>query len=265
MLDLTHPVVMGILNITPDSFYDGSLYPTLNDQIRQVEKMVTEGAAIIDIGAVSTRPGSVPVDEQEEWNRLLPVIIAVKRFFPDILISIDTFRSAVARIAIEHGVGMINDIYGGSFDENMIKTIQTENVPFVIMHMQGTPETMQDNPQYLDVVEEVRSFFIQQAALFGTGKDKIILDPGFGFGKSTEDNFRLLSGLDRFKSLGYPILAGVSRKSMINRVLKTKPSEALNGTTVANTVALMKGANIIRVHDVKEAMEAIQLVSMLDN
>jgi dihydropteroate synthase len=265
ILDLSHPVVMGILNITPDSFYDGGNYPALNDQVKQVEKMVTEGAAIIDIGAVSTRPGAAPVDEQEELKRLLPVIVAVKRFFPDTILSIDTFRSPVAKIAVEHGAGMINDIYGGSFDGEMIEYIKSANVSYVIMHMQGTPETMQINPDYRDVVDDVLSFFIQQATLFGTGMDKIVLDPGFGFGKSPEHNFRLLSGLERFKALGFPIMAGISRKSMINKILRLQPSDALNGTTVLNTIALMKGADILRVHDVKEAMEVIRLVGMLDN
>jgi dihydropteroate synthase len=177
-------------------------------------------------------------------------------------LSVDTFRSTVAAIAIENGAGMINDIYGGRFDEKIIETVTSHNIPYVMMHMQGTPQTMQVDPQYTDVVKDITGFFTRQLALFPSGYNQIILDPGFGFGKKIEHNFLLLSRLDEMKKLGYPLMAGLSRKSMINKVLHTKPIEALNGTTVLNTIALLKGINILRVHDVKEAIEAIKLVAM---
>jgi dihydropteroate synthase len=263
LLDLSRPVVMGILNITPDSFYDGGYYPSVPDQLKQVEKMLNEGAAIIDIGAISTRPGAGFVDEEEETRRLLPVLSAIKKNFPDTIVSVDTFRSAVAKKVIEYGAGMINDIYGGRYDPDMIRTIQTAGIPFVMMHMQGDPENMQDSPRYHDIVEEVTTFFGEQILKFHKGFSKFILDPGFGFGKTTEHNFQILHSLQTLKNLGFPLMAGFSRKSMINRVIHTKPSEALNGTTVLNTIALMKGADILRVHDVKEAVQAIALVSSM--
>ena len=262
MLDITRPVVMGILNVTPDSFYDGGAHISVSDQLKQVEKMLKEGAFIIDIGAVSTRPGARPVDEKLEITRLLPILTVISKYFPSCILSVDTFRSAVATIAIENGAGMINDIYGGRFDEKIMETITSHDIPYVMMHMQGTPQTMQVDPHYTDVIKDITGFFTQQLALFPSGYNQIILDPGFGFGKKIEHNFQILSRLGELKKLGYPLLAGLSRKSMINKVLHTKPIEALNGTTVLNTIALLKGINILRVHDVKEAMEAIKLVAM---
>jgi dihydropteroate synthase len=262
MLDLTNPVVMGILNVTPDSFYDGGSHTSVGDQLKQVEKMLREGASIIDIGAVSTRPGAKLVDESLEIKRLLPILTVISKYFPSCILSVDTFHTAVARVAIDNGAGIINDIYGGSFDENMAGTVASHHVAYVMMHMQGTPQTMQIDPQYDDVVKEITGFFSRQLALFPPGYNQVILDPGFGFGKKTEHNFQILSRLEDFKKLGYPLLAGFSRKSMINKILHTKPVEALNGTTVLNTIALMKGVDILRVHDVKQAMEAIKLVAM---
>jgi dihydropteroate synthase len=260
-LDLSHPVVMGILNMTPDSFYDGGHYPTIPDQLARVEKMLNEGAAVIDIGAISTRPGAGFVDEEEEVRRLLPSLTAIKKHFPGTIISVDTFRSIVAKIVIENGAGMINDIYGGRYDLKMIETIQTTGIPYIMMHMQGDPVNMQVSPHYQDIVEEITAFFLEQTGKFKSGFRQIILDPGFGFGKSTEHNFQLLDAFQTFKTMGFPLMAGLSRKSMINRVIHTKPSDALNGTTVLNTIALMKGADILRVHDVREAVQAIALVS----
>jgi len=263
ILDLSHPVVMGILNITPDSFYDGGYYPSIPDQLSQAEKMLNEGASIIDIGAISTRPGAGFVDEEEEISRLLPILTAIKNHFPDTIVSVDTFRSSVAKIVIENGAGMINDICGGRYDLNMIGTIQSAKIPYIMMHMQGDPGNMQVSPHYQNIVEDITSFFREQIGKFQNGFSQIILDPGFGFGKTVEHNFQLLHEFQTFKTMGFRLMAGLSRKSMINRVIYTKPSEALNGTTVLNTIALMKGADILRVHDVREAVQAITLVSSI--
>jgi dihydropteroate synthase len=251
---------MGILNITPDSFYDGGVYLTLINQLKQVDKMISEGAVIIDIGANSTRPGAIPVDEEQELARLLPSLVAIRGHFSEVVISVDTYRSSVAKAAIEHGAMMINDIYGGRFDGTMFDLVAGHNIPYIMMHMQGTPDNMQINPHYKDVVAEVHEFFRSRLALFPSGFSQVVLDTGFGFGKTVENNFRLLQQFDSFRSFGFPLLAGLSRKSMINRVLQIKPQEALNGSTVLNTIALLKGADILRVHDVKEAVEAIRLV-----
>lgn len=262
-LELTKPVVMGILNITPDSFYDGGSYVTQAAQLKQTEKMLSEGASIIDIGAVSTRPGAASVTEKEELERLLPALKTLKSYFPNTIFSIDTHFSKVAKASIDNGAGMINDIFGGRFDEKIIRVAIKANVPFILMHMQGVPADMQINPHYKDVVLEVTDFFRRQISLFPKSYRQIILDPGFGFGKSVEHNYRLLALFETFRDFGYPVMAGVSRKSMINRVLQIQPAGALNGTTVLNTIALMKGADILRVHDVGEAMQAIKLVQEL--
>ena len=253
---------MGILNVTPDSFYDGGKYSSETDIIAQTEKMLNEGAAIIDIGAISTRPGAKLLSEDEEWLRLEPILKLLISHFPDAVFSVDTFRSKIADMAIKEGVQIVNDISAGTFDSQMPETISRQKVPYIMMHMQGTPQTMQLNPQYNDVVSEVKSFFEKQLLKFKNAgvTENIILDPGFGFGKTMEHNYQLLSNLKTFKDLGYPVLVGLSRKSMINKVLKTKPEEALNGTTVLNTIALMNSADILRVHDVKEARQAIELV-----
>ena len=264
-LDLSKPVVMGVLNLTPDSFYDGGKIIGLNNAIQLAGKMIEEGAAIIDIGAVSTKPNAMDVSVEEEWARLKDVLKELRVNYPDAILSVDTYRASIARRAAGFGADMINDISGGQFDERMFETIAELGLPYVMMHIQGTPTTMQQNPVYNDVVEEVSEFFkIQLSKLASLGTtENIILDPGFGFGKTVEHNYELLQRFSEFKKLGYPLLAGLSRKSMINKVLEIQAEDALNGTTVLNTTALLNGANILRVHDVKEAVEAVKLVGKL--
>lgn len=265
LLTFEKPLIMGILNVTPDSFYDGGNFNSEEKIIAQVGKMLEHGANIIDIGAVSTKPGSKSVTETEEINRLIPVIKLVRKNFPDCIISADTFRSEVAIMAVHSGANIINDIYGGTFDDKMFTTIAALHVPYILMHMQGTPETMQQNPQYSDVFKEVMFFFSEQISkLRAAGVCDIIIDPGFGFGKTVEHNYTILHHLDKFSFFECPILTGFSRKSMINKVINTKPEDALNGTSVLNTVALMKGANILRVHDVKPAVEAVKIIEELN-
>jgi dihydropteroate synthase len=253
---------MGILNVTPDSFYDGGMYHSEKDLLMHVDKMINEGATIIDIGAISTKPGAEEISEEQELEKLLQTLNLIVNHFPDTIISVDTYRSKIAKSVLENGAHIINDISGGTFDNNMFSVIAEYNSPYIMMHIQGTPKDMQKNPQYKNVVAEIKLFFEQQLSKLnklGITKN-IILDPGFGFGKTLEHNYKLLKHLKSFEDLGYPILAGVSRKSMINKVLKSNPQKALNGTTVLNTIALINAANILRVHDVKEAMEAINLV-----
>jgi dihydropteroate synthase len=260
------PLVMGILNSTPDSFFDGGKYTTEEDWILRAEQMIDEGADIIDIGACSTRPGAKDVSETEESERLIPVIRSVRKNFPEILISVDTFRASIAEKAVEAGASMINDISGGTMDEKMFATVAKLQVPYVLMHIQGRPQTMQLNPHYENVTQEVYDYFEEKInALKKLGFDKIILDPGFGFGKNVEHNFQLLKNLEKFQSFDFPILVGFSRKSMINKVLNTKPENALNGTTILNTIAIEKGATILRVHDVKEAKEVVKMCTQLHN
>jgi len=226
--------------------------------------MILDGADIIDLGAVSSRPGSAPPDAGEEIARLLPALKQIRKSFPDIVLSTDTYRSETARVALENGADMINDISGGVLDDHMFDLIARVQAPYVLMHMKGNPLVMQVNPEYEDVVEEVRQFFIRQTETLKTRDfNKIILDPGFGFGKTIAHNYQLLNRLSVFKDLGYPLMVGISRKSMIYHVLECKPWDALNGSTVLNTVALLQGADILRVHDVKEARETIRLVSEL--
>jgi dihydropteroate synthase len=262
ILDLTAPVVMGVLNLTPDSFYDGGRSEGLENAIRRAGKMIEEGAAVIDIGAVSTKPNAQEVSEEEEWGRLKAVLKDLRKRFPDTVLSVDTYRASIANRAADLGVDMINDISGGRFDELMFETVAEIKLPYVMMHIQGTPATMQQNPVYNDVADEVNEFLKNQISkLAGLGvTENIILDPGFGFGKTVEHNYELLRRFSEFKNLGYPLLAGLSRKSMINKVLEINPEQALNGTSVLNTIALLNGANILRVHDVKEAVEAVKLV-----
>jgi dihydropteroate synthase len=253
---------MGILNLSPDSFYAGSRY--LNDDvfISEVEKMLDCGASILDIGAMSTRPGSKAISEKEEISKLIPALTIIKQKFPDAIISVDTYRSSVSKIAVDNGADIINDISGGTMDKKMFETIAELDVPYVLMHIQGTPETMQINPVYNDVVKEILDFLVKRTKmLIQLGVKDIIVDPGFGFGKSLKDNYCLLHHLDRFIITETPLLVGLSRKSFINKVLNTSPEQALNGTTVLNTIALLKGADILRVHDVKEAVETIKLVN----
>ena len=261
IIKFNKPLIMSIVNITPDSFYDGGKYDSESDVLKDVEEKINSGANIIDIGASSTRPNSDEITEKEEWQRLKGILISVRANFPDILLSVDTYRASVAKKSAEHGIDIINDISGGNLDSLMFKTVADLNIPYILMHIQGTPKTMQKNPKYLNVVEEVKKDFESKITqLINLGFNKIILDPGFGFGKSLENNYQLLKSLNIFSSFNYPVLAGVSRKSMINRVIGTNPVTALNGTTVLNTIALQNGASILRVHDAFEAKQAIELV-----
>ena len=263
LIDLTTPKVMGILNITPDSFYDGGRHHTVSEALVQAERLLTEGADIVDIGAYSSRPGAADVSPDEETNRLLPVIEAITDRFPETVLSIDTFRASVARTAISAGAHIINDISGGTLDSQMFTTVAELQVPYILMHMRGTPDTMQQLTDYPDndVTGAVSLFFGRQVAtLRQLGVRDIILDPGFGFAKTLEQNYELLHRLETLHQHELPILGGISRKSMIYRKLGIPAEEALNGTTVLKTVLLMKGVLILRVHDVKAAREAITLL-----
>jgi len=263
LIDLSIPKVMGILNTTPDSFFDGGKYKEETILLNQVEKMLTDGATFIDIGAYSSKPGANFVSEEEELNRLLPVIELVLTKFPETILSIDTFRSHVAEKAIENGAAIVNDISAGILDEKMLETVAQLQVPYIMMHMKGNPQTMQSLANYEDVVKEVMFYFserVQKARSFGL--NDIIIDPGFGFAKTLEHNYEVLQKLEYFSFLELPMLVGVSRKSMIYKLLECTPNEALNGTTVLNVLALQKGASILRVHDVKEAIECVKLIEM---
>lgn len=266
LLSLDEPVVMGILNVTPDSFFDGGRYNSTDDALRQAERMLEEGAAIIDIGGMSSRPGSELIGVEEELQRVLPPIEAVASTFPETIISIDTVRSQVARQAVEAGASIVNDISAAAFDEALYPTVAELGVPYILMHMQGSPKTMQRNPEYEDVVREVLDFIIAEVGkLRALDVKDIVIDPGFGFGKTVEHNYQLLKQMHVFALTELPILAGLSRKSMINKVLKTKAAHALNGTTALNMVALQQGAKILRVHDVRPAVETIKLWQQLNN
>lgn len=260
LLTTTTPLIMGILNITPDSFYEGQLHRNMDELVDMAGKMISDGAAILDIGGQSTRPGSERITVEEELKRVVPVIENIHRHFPNTVISIDTYNSIVAKASVEAGAAMVNDISGGNLDTAMISTVAALKVPYVCMHMQGTPATMQKEPVYDNVVTTVLDFFITKINECKTaGITDIIIDPGFGFGKTIAHNFQLLKNLPALAITGRPILAGLSRKSTIYKTLGITVGEALNGTTVLNTMALLNGASLLRVHDVKEAMEAIQL------
>lgn len=262
LVTLEKPVVMGILNVTPDSFYDGGKHNIVSEALRQTEKILTEGALFIDIGAYSSRPGAVDISEEEELTRLLPIVESVSQKFPEALISVDTFRSNIAKQSIEAGAHIINDIASGDDDANMIATVAALNVPYIMMHKKGTPRNMQHNPVYDDVVVEVVQYFISKikAAKQGGVKD-LIIDPGFGFGKNLQHNYTLLNRLADLQIFGLPILVGVSRKGMLQKITGTDAAHTLNATTAAHTIALMNGAKILRVHDVKEAIECINIVN----
>jgi len=265
LIDVTTPKVMGILNLTPDSFYDGGKYNNESEIVSQVETMLKNGATFIDIGAYSSRPNATHISEAEELQRLLPIITLLIGKFPEIIISIDTFRSEVAKQAIQAGAALINDISAGKLDKDMLQTVANLKVPYIMMHMKGTPQNMKENANYKDIMKELLFYFserINEAKKLGI-KD-IIVDPGFGFAKNTAQNFEVLKHLELLKILELPILAGVSRKSMIYKTLENTAQEALNGTTVLNTIALQKGATILRVHDVKEATETIKLTDQLN-
>lgn len=264
-LDFSVPVIMGILNVTPDSFYDGGKYVSEVKVIERIHQIVEEGAGIIDVGAYSTRPGAAFVDEKEELGRLSWAVELIRKYYPEVNVSIDTFRAKVAQEIITClGPVIVNDISGGTMDDGMFEMVAKTGVPYIMMHIQGTPQTMQKNPVYQDVVAEVRDFFTERIEkLNALGFDNIILDPGFGFGKTLAHNYELMNHMEIYQELGYPVLVGISRKTMIYKLLGGTAQDALNGTTVLNTIALMKGANILRVHDVKEAREAVILLTTM--
>ncbi len=265
VIDLTNPCVMGVINVTPDSFYDGSTLQTEIEVLEKVEQMVEEGAAIIDVGSISTRPGAELISTKEELSRLIPAITAIRRHFPEIPLSVDTFRSWVAmRVIEEVGPVIVNDISGGSLDSNMFETIGRLQVPYILTHIQGTPADMQENPYYQDVVREVSAELSDGVRRLNKyGVSDVLIDPGFGFGKNLTHNYQLLNRLDSLKVFQLPVVVGISRKSMIWKVLDTSPDEALNGTTVMNTMALLGGADVLRVHDVKPAVETLRLFLQL--
>jgi dihydropteroate synthase len=260
LINLSTPKVMGIINLTPDSFFADSRKPAVTDALKQAGQMLTDGAAMLDLGAYSSRPGAIDISVQEETDRLLPVVEAIAREYPDATLSIDTFRAPVAEAAVKAGAHIINDIGGGQLDQEMFTTVARLKVPYILMHMKGTPQTMVQQAHYEDVFNEVLDYFISlYAQLKQWGVHDVILDPGFGFAKMAEHSYTLLNKMDGFEMLGLPVLAGLSRKRMIYGTLGTTAAEALNGTIVLNTIALMKGADILRVHDVKPAIEAVKL------
>lgn len=267
LLDLSEPQVMGILNVTPDSFFDGSRKQT-EDEIRsRVEQIVSEGGSMIDIGAYSSRPGAADVSATEEMDRLRKGMKILREVAPDIPVSVDTFRADVAKMSIEElGADIINDISGGELDKEMFKTVAHLKAPYILMHMKGTPQTMQQAPHYDDLMKEILLYFAEKVQqLRDFGQKDIILDPGFGFAKTLDHNYELMNHMEELKIFELPILSGVSRKSMIYKLLGNTPQDALNGTTVLNTISLMKGASILRVHDVKEAVEVVKIVSITQN
>ncbi|XHR95433.1 dihydropteroate synthase [Mucilaginibacter sp. UC70_90] len=260
LIDLSSPKVMGIINITPDSFFADSRKPGVDEALKQAEKMLTDSATFLDIGAYSSRPGAVDISAQEETDRLLPVVEAIAAQFPEAIMSIDTFRAKVAEAAVKGGAHIINDISGGMLDGDMFATVARLQVPYILMHMKGTPQTMNQLAEYDDVFSEVFDYFISKySELKRLGVHDVILDPGFGFAKKAEHSYALMSRMNEFNMLGLPVLTGISRKRMIYGLLGNTAEEALNGTTALNTIALMKGTNILRVHDVKEAVEAVKI------
>ena len=265
LLDLSTPQVMGILNVTPDSFYAGSRMQTETQIATRVEQMLEEGADMIDIGAYSSRSGAADISVQEEMDRLRAGLRIVRRMHPDAIVSVDTFRAAVACMCVEeYGVAIVNDISGGEMDKDMFPTVARLGVPYVLMHMQGTPQNMQQQPHYDSLLGDIFRYFARKVQqLRDLGAKDIVLDPGFGFGKTLEHNYELLAHLEDFRIFGLPLLVGVSRKSMVYNLLGTTPAEALNGTTAVNTVCLMKGADILRVHDVRQAVEAIKIITKM--
>ncbi len=264
LIDLSSPKVMGILNVTPNSFFDGGKHTTEKAILIQAEKMLFEGATFIDIGGNSSKPSAEFVSEEEELHRLIPVVQSVVKEFPSVVISADTFRSKVAKESIENGAALINDISAGNLDAKMMETVAKLQVPYIMMHMKGTPQTMQSLAQYENIVKEILFYFSQKISYARSlGINDLILDPGFGFAKTLEQNFEVLSKLELFQMTELPLLVGVSRKSMVYKTLETSAEFALNGTTSLNTISLLKGAKILRVHDVKEAFECIQLYNQL--
>jgi dihydropteroate synthase len=265
LIDLLIPKVMGILNVTPNSFFDGGKYKNEEDIISQVDKMLSEGATFIDIGAYSSKPSAEFVSEEEEIERIVPVIELILKYFPEALLSIDTFRAEVAKVSIESGAAIVNDISAGELDDKMFDVIAEYNVPYIMMHMRGNPQTMQSLTQYSDIVKEMLFYFSEKVKKArALGINDLILDPGFGFAKTTNQNYEVLQKMELFNLLELPVLAGVSRKSMIYKTLGNSAQEALNGTTILNTIALTKGAKILRVHDVKEAVECVTLFEKMN-
>lgn len=266
LINLTHPSVMGILNVTPDSFYDGNKYTCEQSLLRQVEKMIEEGAIIIDVGAYSSRPGATHISEEEEAKRVRKALQAITQSFREVILSIDTFRASIAKLAVEEGASIVNDISGGALDQKMFKTVAALKVPYVLMHMRGTPQNMLQHTHYDNLLVEMITYFQKKVyQLMQWGVKDIIIDPGFGFAKTVTQNYKILKNLNYLQVLQLPILIGISRKSMIYKMLGRGPAETLNGTSVLNTLGLMKGASILRVHDVREATEAINLVKSTFN
>lgn len=264
LIELSTPRVMGILNLTPDSFYDGGNYKNEADVLTKTEQMLTEGATFIDVGAYSSRPDAQHISEEEELCRITPIIELLVKEFPDIILSIDTFRSKVAKETVNAGAAMINDISGGNLDEHMMKCVAELQVPYILMHMKGTPQSMKNENKYKNMLQEILFYFSEKIKTArDLGINDLILDPGFGFAKNIPQNFELMNQLELFKNLDHPFLVGISRKSFIYKSLQTTPQGALNGTSMLHTVSLMKGASILRVHDVKEAVECVKLYQQL--
>ena len=266
LLDLSTPVIMGILNLTDDSFYDGGQHNSIKKALLLTEKMLDDGAKIIDIGAYSSRPKAKHISLDEEWQRLEKTLQIINKEFPQAILSVDTFRSEIARRSVDNGADIINDISAGNLDLEMFDIVADLNVPYIMMHMQGTPQTMQDNPHYDCIEKEVSNYFLSKVkSLKQKGLSKIIIDPGFGFGKTVEHNYQLLNKLEELHTLELPLLVGVSRKSMVYNVLETDAKNSLNGTTAIHALCLSKGASILRVHDVKEAVECVKLINFAKN
>jgi len=265
LINFSVPKIMGILNVTPDSFYDGGKYNSEKKILDQVEKMISSGADIIDVGGYSSRPGAKEISIENELSRVIPIIQLISKRFPNIIISIDTFRSKVANQAVNSGAHMINDISGGNLDSNMFKTVSKLDVPYILMHMRGSPKNMMNNTNYDDILNEIKNYFserISKAKLDGV--NNIIIDPGFGFSKTKEQNYKLMNRLEFLKEFKTPIIVGISRKSMIYKTLDTTPDKALNGSTILHTISLLKGANILRTHDVLEAVECVKIIRQLN-
>ena len=265
LINFSVPKIMGILNVTPDSFYDGGIYNSEKKILDHVEKMINSGADIIDVGGYSSRPGAKEISIENELSRVIPIIQLISKRFPNIIISIDTFRSKVANQAVNSGAHMINDISGGNLDSNMFKTVSKLDVPYILMHMRGSPKNMMNNTNYDDILNEIKNYFserISKARLEGV--NNIIIDPGFGFSKTKEQNYKLMNRLEVLKEFKTPIVVGISRKSMIYKTLDTTPDKALNGSTILHTISLLKGANILRTHDVLEAVECVKIIRQLN-
>ncbi len=266
LLDLSTPAIMGILNLTDDSFYDGGQHNSIKKALLQIEKMLDNGAKIIDIGAYSSRPNAKHISQDEEWKRLEKTLQIINKEFPQTMVSVDTFRSEIAKRSADNGADIINDISAGNLDKMMFDTIADLDVPYILMHMQGTPQNMQDKPHYNCIEKEVVDYFSSKIKILNEkGVNNIIIDPGFGFGKTLEHNYQLLNNLEELHALNLPLMAGVSRKSMIYKVLETDANNALNGTTTIHTLCLSKGVSILRVHDVKEAAECVKLINFAKN